>query len=288
MNQNLYFKFFNLFFIGAVLFGKALSPNEMNTREILSIGEKRVEYHTLYKTKLSYTVYGPDTIKIYSRKAIPSRDSKLHSFGYRFVLDKRDTISTNYNKRIYSKVRSSEHKRHGYSSAGIEEFVIPSGKHQVELIPLDKLSRPVLIRMMINPFKRDKGRGEFINPESETPLFYINFGGKKVRYLRIDHGNQMRFSLDRSYRTKAICRLKYLDNMSKTQSYRLGLFKNEELIKTFVIKSEQSSRNLFLNENQLDIGDPNNLEIELEKGSYTFEILDKDRSVYLRFMKYEI
>lgn len=288
MNQNLYFKFFILICLVGTLFGKVTFPNEIHKREILFVGEKRVEYYTLYKSNLTYTVYGPDSIKIYSRKAIPSRDNKVHSFGYRAVIDYKDTVNASFNKRIYSKIKSSEHKRHGYSSAGIQEIFIPPGKHNLELIPLTDSSRPVLIRTVIHPYKRDKGKGKFISPESETPLFFINFGEKKVRYLRLDSSNQMRFSLSESSRIKAICRLKYFDDMSNTQNYRLGLIKDGELLKTFVIQSEQSSKNLLLNENPLYVGEPNILEIELETGSYSFELLDENRSVYIRAMKYEI
>ena len=82
MNRNLFYSLAFLYGLIGLTFGKAIEPKESNNREILFIGENRQEYYTLYKKSLHYTLYGPDTIKIYSRKAIPARDQKMHSFGY--------------------------------------------------------------------------------------------------------------------------------------------------------------------------------------------------------------
>ena len=287
MNRNLFYSLAFLYGLIGLTFGKAIEPKESNNREILFIGENRQEYYTLYKNSLHYTLYGPDTIKIYSRKAIPARDQKMHSFGYQIILNKKDTIQTKFKKRIYSKISSAEHKRHGYSSAGIYSLPIPFGKHELELMPLSGSSRPVLVRMIIHPLKRDKGRGKFVLPDSEIPLFYINFGEKKVRYLQLDYWNQLKFTVEKPKRIKAICRLKYFEDMSKTQNYRLQLSKDGEVIKTFFIQTEQSSEKLLLDNSSLDIGVSNSIDIELNPGNYTFELLENKRSVYLRVMEYE-
>jgi len=288
MNLNLSYKYILFFSLIGLSFGKAVDPKEISNREILIVGENRQEYFSLYSSSLNFVVYGPDTIKIYARKAIPARDRKVHSFGYHLVLNKKDTISTSFNKRIYSKITSAEHKRHGYSSAGIYTFPIPTGKHKIEMLPLSKSSRPVMVRMIIHPQNRDRGRGKFILPDSETPLYYINFGEKKVRYLQLDYWNQMKFSIDSAKRIKVICRLKYFEDMSKEQNYRLQLSKEGEIIKTFFIKTEQSSEFLQLDGIPLDISVSKSIDIELDSGSYTFELLDEKRSVYLRVMEYEI
>ena len=287
MNRNLFYRLAFLYGLIGLTFGKAIEPKESNNREILFIGENRQEYYTLYKNSLHYTLYGPDTIKIYSRKAIPARDQKMHSFGYQIILNKKDTIQTKFKKRIYSKISSAEHKRHGYSSAGIYSLPIPFGKHELELMPLSGSSRPVLVRMIIHPLKRDKGRGKFVLPDSEIPLFYINFGEKKVRYLQLDYWNQLKFTVEEPKRIKAICRLKYFEDMSKTQNYRLQLSKDGEVIKTFFIQTEQSSEKLLLDNSSLDIGVSNSIDIELNPGNYTFELLENKRSVYMRVMEYE-
>ena len=287
MNRNLFYSLAFLYGLIGLTFGKAIEPKELNNREILFIGENRQEYYTLYKKSLHYTLYGPDTIKIYSRKAIPARDQKMHSFGYQIILNKKDTIQTKFKKRIYSKISSAEHKRHGYSSAGIYSLPIPFGKHELELMPLSGSSRPVLVRMIIHPLKRDKGRGKFVLPDSEIPLFYINFGEKKVRYLQLDYWNQLKFTVEKLKRIKAICRLKYFEDMSKTQNYRLQLSKDGEVIKTFFIQTEQSSEKLLLDNSSLDIGVSNSIDIELNPGNYTFELLENKRSVYMRVMEYE-
>ena len=232
-------------------------------------------------------MYGPDTVKIYARKAIPSRDNEIKSFGYSLIIDKEDTLHTQFNKRIYSKITSAEHRRHGYSSAGIYSLPIPFGKHELELTPLSKSSRPVLVRMIIHPLQRDRGRGKFILPESETPLFFINFGEKKIRYLQLDYWSQLKFSVEKSKRIKVICRLKYFEDMSKTQNYRLRLSKNGEIINTFFIQTEQSSEKLLLDNSSLDIGVSNSINIELDPGNYTFELLENKRSVYIRVMEYD-
>ncbi|HJM47176.1 MAG TPA: hypothetical protein QGH56_05085 [Candidatus Marinimicrobia bacterium] len=182
MSRNLFYSFFLIIGLNGITFGKAVDPKEIDRREILFVGENRQEYFSLYKSSLHYTVYGPDTVKIYARKAIPSRDNEIKSFGYSLIIDKEDTLHTQFKKRIYSKITSAEHRRHGYSSAGIYSLPIPFGKHELELIPLSESSRPVLVRMIINPLQRDRGRGKFILPESETPLFFIDFGEKKIRY----------------------------------------------------------------------------------------------------------
>ncbi|MDP7036379.1 MAG: hypothetical protein QF453_00425 [Candidatus Marinimicrobia bacterium] len=287
MSRNLFYSFFLIIGLNAITFGKAVDPKEIDRREILFVGENRQEYFSLYKSSLHYTVYGPDTVKIYARKAIPSRDNEIKSFGYSLIIDKEDTLHTQFNKRIYSKITSAEHRRHGYSSAGIYSLPIPFGKHELELIPLSESSRPVLVRMIINPLRRDRGRGKFILPESETPLFFINFGEKKIRYLQLDYWSQLKFSVEKSKRIKVICRLKYFEDMSKTQNYRLRLSKNGEVINTFFIQTEQSSEKLLLDNSSLDIGVSNSINIELDPGNYTFELLENKRSVYLRVMEYD-
>ncbi len=287
MNRNLFYSLSFLVVLNGIAIGKAVDPTEINKREILFVDENRQEYFSLYNSSLHYTIYGPDTLKIYARKAIPSLDHKMHSFGYSLVLNKKDTTQKQFKKRIYSKITSAEHKRHGYSSAGIYFLPIPFGKHEIELLPLSKYSRSVLVRMIIHPLKRDKGRGKFVLPDSETPLFYINFGEKKVRYLQLDYWNQLKFSVEKPKRIKAICRLKYFEDMSKTQNYRLQLSKNGEVIKTFFIQTEQSSEKLLLDDSSLDIGVSNSIDIELDPGNYTFELLEDKRSVYLRVIKYE-
>ena len=287
MSRNLFYSFFLIIGINGITFGKAVDPKEIDRREILFVGENRQEYFSLYKSSLHFTVYGPDTVKIYARKAIPSRDNEIKSFGYSLIIDKEDTLHTQFNKRIYSKITSAEHRRHGYSSAGIYSLPIPFGKHELELIPLSESSRPVLVRMIINPLRRDRGRGKFILPESETPLFFINFGEKKIRYLQLDYWSQLKFSVEKSKRIKVICRLKYFEDMSKTQNYRLRLSKNGEVINTFFIQTEQSSEKLLLDNSSLDIGVSNSINIELDPGNYTFELLENKRSVYLRVMEYD-
>ena len=287
MSRNLFYSFSLIIGLIGITIGKEVDPKEIDNREILFVGENRQEYFSLYKSSLHFTVYGPDTVKIYARKAIPSRDHEMKSFGYSLVLNEEDTIHTQFKKRLYSKITSSEHKRHGYSSAGIYSLPIPFGKHEIELLPLSKYSRSVLVRMIIHPLKRDKGRGRFILPDSEIPLFYINFGEKKVRYLQLDYWNQLKFSVEKPKRIKAICRLKYFEDMSKTQNYRLQLSENGEVIKTFFIQTEQSSEKLLLDDSPLDIGVSNSIDIELDPGNYTFELLEDKRSVYLRVMKYE-
>ena len=287
MSRNLFYSFFLIIGINGITIGKAVDPKEIDRREILFVGENRQEYFSLYKSSLHYTVYGPDTVKIYARKAIPSRDNEIKSFGYSLIIDKEDTLHTQFNKRIYSKITSAEHRRHGYSSAGIYSLPIPFGKHELELIPLSESSRPVLVRMIINPLQRDRGRGKFILPESETPLFFINFGEKKIRYLQLDYWNQLKFSVEKPKRIKVICRLKYFEDMSKTQNYRLRLSKNGEAINTFFIQTEQSSEKLLLDNFSLDIGVSNSINIELDPGDYTFELLENKRSVYLRVMEYD-
>ena len=287
MNRNLFYSFSLLIGLIGITIGKAVDPKEIDNREILFVGENRQEYFSLYKSSLHYTVYGPDTVKIYARKAIPSRDNEIKSFGYSLIIDKEDTLHTQFKKRIYSKITSAEHRRHGYSSAGIYSLPIPFGKHELELIPLSESSRPVLVRMIINPLQRDRGRGKFILPESETPLFFINFGEKKIRYLQLDYWSQLKFSVEKSKRIKVICRLKYFEDMSKTQNYRLRLSKNGEVINTFFIQTEQSSEKLLLDNSSLDIGVSNSINIELDPGNYTFELLESKRSVYLRVMEYD-
>ncbi len=287
MSRNLFYSFFLIIGLNGVTIGKAVDPKEIDRREILFVGENRQEYFSLYKSSLHYTVYGPDTVKIYARKAIPSRDNEIKSFGYSLIIDKEDTLHTQFKKRIYSKITSAEHRRHGYSSAGIYSLPIPFGKHELELIPLSESSRPVLVRMIINPLQRDRGRGKFILPESETPLFFINFGEKKIRYLQLDYWSQLKFSVEKSKRIKVICRLKYFEDMSKTQNYRLRLSKNGEVINTFFIQTEQSSEKLLLDNSSLDIGVSNSINIELDPGNYTFELLESKRSVYLRVMEYD-
>jgi hypothetical protein len=287
MSRNLFYSFFLIIGLNGITFGKAVDPKEIDRREILFVGENRQEYFSLYKSSLHYTVYGPDTVKIYARKAIPSRDNEIKSFGYSLIIDKEDTLHTQFKKRIYSKITSAEHRRHGYSSAGIYSLPIPFGKHELELIPLSESSRPVLVRMIINPLQRDRGRGKFILPESETPLFFINVGEKKIRYLQLDYWSQLKFSVEKSKRIKVICRLKYFEDMSKTQNYRLRLSKNGEVINTFFIQTEQSSEKLLLDNSSLDIGVSNSINIELDPGNYTFELLESKRSVYLRVMEYD-
>ena len=287
MSRNLFYSFFLIIGLNGITFGKAVDPKEIDRREILFVGENRQEYFSLYKSSLHYTVYGPDTVKIYARKAIPSRDNEIKSFGYSLIIDKEDTLHTQFKKRIYSKITSAEHRRHGYSSAGIYSLPIPFGKHELELMPLSGSSRPVLVRMIINPLQRDRGRGKFILPESETPLFFINFGEKKIRYLQLDYWSQLKFSVEKSKRIKVICRLKYFEDMSKTQNYRLRLSKNGEVINTFFIQTEQSSEKLLLDNSSLDIGVSNSINIELDPGNYTFELLESKRSVYLRVMEYD-
>ena len=287
MSRNLFYSFSLIIGLIGITIGKTVDPKEIDNREILFVGENRQEYFSLHKSSLHFTVYGPDTVKIYARKAIPSRDHEMQSFGYSLVLNEKDTIHTQFKKRLYSKITSAEHKRHGYSSVGICSLPIPFGKHEIELLPLSKYSRSVLVRMIIHPLKRDKGRGRFILPDSEIPLFYINFGEKKVRYLQLDYWNQLKFSVEKPKRIKAICRLKYFEDMSKTQNYRLQLSKNGEVIKTFFIQTEQSSEKLLLDDSSLDIGVSNSIDIELDPGNYTFELLEDKRSVYLRVMEYE-
>ncbi|HJM47177.1 MAG TPA: hypothetical protein QGH56_05090 [Candidatus Marinimicrobia bacterium] len=75
--------------------------------------------------------------------------------------------------------------------------------------------------------------------------------------------------------------------MSKTQNYRLRLSKNGEVINTFFIQTEQSSEKLLLDNSSLDIGVSNSINIELDPGNYTFELLESKRSVYLRVMEYD-
>ena len=96
MNRNLFYSLSLLVCLNGFTIGKAVEPKEINNREILFVGENRQEYFSLYKSSLHYTVYGIDTVNIYSRKAIPSLDHKMHTFGYSLVLNEEDTIHTQF------------------------------------------------------------------------------------------------------------------------------------------------------------------------------------------------
>ena len=271
-----------------MILGKAVSPKENEeNREILYIGEKSTEYFSLFKSSLNYTIYGPDTLKVYSRLKIPLLDRKSHSFGYYIILNKKDTVKTKYDKRIYSKVSSTEYKRHGFSSAGIYSLPIPPGKHEIELKPLNGANDYILVRMIIHPSLRDKGKGRFIWPDSDTPFYYISFENKRVRYLRLDTGNPLMFTIDKTKRIKLICRLKYLPEMSHVQNFRLDLSRKNEFLKTYLVQTELSDEKLLLDGTPLGIGKSKSMDIELEPGNYSLKIMDENNSVYVRVMEYE-
>ncbi|MBC8175543.1 MAG: hypothetical protein H8E82_07815 [Candidatus Marinimicrobia bacterium] len=289
MNRNRFYKIF-LFLIGfSVLFGKSINPVEKDKKEILIINGKRRTYYQIHGNSLHYEIHGPKRIEIICRRAVPRRDKKEKTFGYKLILDESNPITVQHNENISRGVKSSQHPGHGYTHSGKYFLNIPDGKHTITLEPLEKRSSPVLIRILMERFRKDKGDRKFIESTTEAALKHLKINKKKLRYFELTDKISVEFELTGPRWFEVYSRLAFEDWMANEGSYRLRIIKDGKELGTYFFTTEKSEQSIIVEDKTLVPGKWRSCEVDVKAGKYQYsiELLDKNKKVYIRCLEYE-
>ena len=285
MNQNQLFKVvISIILLNSIVWTETVEPNEKDRLEILSIEENRRAYFHLIDKPLNYRVYGPDTLEVITRLAIPKKEKSEVKYSFQVSLDGEITKFEKVSK-IYSKVKSSQHPAHGYTSSQVERIFIPKGKHNLIMYPDDKHKR-ILTRVVSHPEKRDKGAGLFIKQIGRKPRL-VSIGDKQIRYYELSNSEPFQFIVGDATRIKVITRLLFSDEMGTEENYRVSI-SSENIVGSVFSYTVSRSYKYTIDGDNVVPGGSKSFMFELSQGQYDLKLLDEEKTVLIRVLEYEL
>ncbi|NQU68293.1 MAG: hypothetical protein HQ510_10155 [Candidatus Marinimicrobia bacterium] len=289
MNRIRFYKSLQFIFILTLLFPKAMDPLEKEYKEILTIGEKRRAYYQLHRNNLTYEITGPQTLEINCRRAVPEKEVKPWKFGYQLILDEQSAVTINHERENSHGVVSSQHPGHGYTKSGKHVVKIPAGSHILQLKPDKSTSPPLLVRMVTIKESRSGQTSTLLTPEGEHILQLIQVNEKSFRYIELQQGNDILFSVDSPGELNVISRLAFDDRMTGEEPYRIRIWENNQVIGTYYFSTERSEESMVESNKKLVPGKWRSCLVDTKEGTnvYKLELLDKDRMVYIRGLLYK-
>ena len=176
LSEILKYHILSIFLLG-LCFSKIISPEQLNSKEILKIYNKEREYFRLIEDKLTYFVEGPSVFAMYSRLAVPKMSDDIKAYNFKVLIDDVDSFIVEHDHIKDLNVKSDMHPGHAYTISGKDIINISKGQHRIELIPMDENSN-LLIRSASSSFKKISIPLNEISPENAN---YINYEVLKTK-----------------------------------------------------------------------------------------------------------
>lgn len=292
MNRNPFYRYLPIFLVGVFALqslaeGKVITPLEKDEKEILTISRKRRSYYQLHGNSLTYEIKGPKRIKIIARRAVPKREEEEKLFGYQLQLDSLSVVTIEHTESKSKGVTSSQHPGHGYTKAGHYFVTIPDGFHVLRIDPINKRSKPVLIRVIDKKSEIQQKSGTFIQPDS-TEVYHLLLNEKRVRYSPLSSEKPITIHTNDINQLRIYSRLAFQNWMNGVDTYRLRILKGQDIVGTYFFSAERSEVSEIEEDKTVIPAKWRSCEIEVREENIplTIELLDEGKTVYIRCVGY--
>ena len=263
----------------SLLLGKSYFPKEIDLSENLIDNEREREYFLLYKGELNYEIEGPIRLEIISGRAIPEKSKRKYEFGYTIMLNDSKPIRIKHKKYKKDNMFSEEHTGHGYTQSGNTIINLPSGKHNLKMIPTYQ-GKPTLVRIIKEIYKRSEGITEVIFPftKNNDVLIFDDFiiKNKKRKYFHLKNDQPLFLISEPNELFSIYGRTNNYSNHSRYSFYQIEILegrKQKHIIVDYFLDDKIVKKKKIY---QLE----NNKESEL-----SLRLIDSSVPVYLRIIK---
>ena len=289
MNLSKILKYYiiSIFLLG-FCFPKIISPEQLDSKEVLKIYNKEREYFRLIENKLTYFIEGPSVFTMYSRIAIPKMSDDIKAYKFKILIDDIDSFIVEHDHIKDLNVKSDMHPGHAYTISGKDIINISKGQHRIELIPMDESSN-LLIRSASSPFKKISTAFNEINPENANYINYevLKTKDKNLKYYSLSNKNlnNIFFNVDGPSTIKITSRISFNEN-DKNGYYHFKVREDNKLISNHHMFSSVSKGTRILNNDDLKVGKYRTTYIVVPDGNHKYElelIEPLSQAVYFRF-----
>ena len=293
MSQTVYYSIIKLvlcFGLISPVSGKLLKPSANGEeKEILLVASKRRIYYPVREEGIVYSLNGPMRLEFIARYPVLKKKKKSHRFGYKVVLDQKDTININHRYKVQSRIRSVQHPKHRYTYSGNYFINLDKGNHQIEVLGDNKNKYPVLVRLIAKEFESVGKSKKILVPMIHQNAVSILTNKKKIDYFECNSNYDLQIQARGSNTLRILSRLEFTDSMGPEESYRIRVREGAKVVGTYYFNTERSSVSQVLNKPEVVPGKWRSCEIPVNKGehTYTIEIPDKGKTVLTRYIVYK-
>ena len=294
MNRIQFYKIISviLLYVGGSEFipAELLRPNiGGEEKEILVINSKRRLYYTVEEKGLTYTVFGPRRLELISRLPVKNKRKKSHPFTYIIILDESDSVVVQHKYFPDKRIRSVQHPNHYVTYSGNYFINLSAGKHSIRVIPGMDQKIPVLIRVIGKEFSSDSDTKINLVPTAHQSAQHLITGSREIEYYELNSRIPLQVTANGPGLLKITSRLEFETWMGSEEVYRLKVTKGKKVIGTYYFTSERSTDATIKELPDRVPAKWRTCEIEVPKGQQTYNIslLEKDRTVLLRFTEYK-
>ena len=290
MSRIVYYKLviFVIFFIlDAFLYAKLLRPSTgMDQKEILVINSKRRVYYPIKQNGVTYQINGPTRTEFISRYPVLRKKKNSHSFSYKIVLNKKDTINVNHRYKIQSSVRSIQHTKHRYTYSGNYFINLPKGDHTIEVLEGEDIKYPVLLRLLSKEFESPNKNQTTILPMVHKKSVSVDLDGKNLKYFECNNDIPLQIEAFGPKILRIISRLEFTEMMGNQESYRIHVKSGRKVIGTYFFNTERSGSSKILGKSDKVPGKWRSCELKVPNGknNFSIEVFDEGKTVLTRFM----
>jgi len=295
MNRIRSFNVITFIFLGCLVFpqiviGKLEKPiSGGDQKEILLINGKRRLYYNVSDQGLRYSLTGPTRIEIISRYSSPRKTRKAITFDFTIVLDKTDTIQVHHRYQISKSIRSVQHANAYFTHSGNDYLNLGPGRHEIEILPVPKMKRPALVRVVTKEFSRSYSEKTWLTPTTSPPPVTVVTQSSRLDYFEASHAIPLQVTVQGERTLKIISRLEFEPWMGTEELYRIQIREGKNILGTFFFSTERSTEAVAESRAEIVPAKWRTCEVNVPEGVYTYEVtvLEKDRKVLLRFMEYK-
>jgi hypothetical protein len=271
------------------LSARLLKPSQNGEeREILIVNSKRRLYFTLRHEPLVYTVSGPVRLEFITRYPVVTKKKKRHSFRYVIVVDSTDTIRVHHRYQVQKSIRSVQHPNHSYTYSGNYFINVPAGQHVITLLAPPEQTYPVLVRVLTREFGSAQGQKTVLAPLVHQLPVHLRIGATELEYFAVTQPVPLQVATHGPKTLRIVSRLEFEDWMGNQEVYRLRVRSGKKILGTYFFSTERSDEATVVEHQDRVPGKWRSCEIAVPEGNqvYTVELLEKDRTVLLRFLEY--
>tara|TARA_Y100001968_G_scaffold331762_1_gene387557 strand:- start:500 stop:1360 length:861 start_codon:yes stop_codon:yes gene_type:complete len=281
MILNHYYSIINFLFVlvFSFLMGKSFDPSELEFKENLIYNDNSREYHVLYNKELNYKFTGPIRLEIIARRAIPEKSKRKYEFGYIIKLENSDPINVMHKKYKKKNMISNIHPGHGYTQSGNTILNLPSGEHELKIVPMHK-GKPTLIRIIKESYQRTEGVSEVVLPVSDNNndliMEHFIIKNNKRKYFQLENNHILSLFGKKDEMLSIYGRTNDFSNNSRYSFYQME------------VQVDGKQKNIVIDcflDNKIDTKRKIYHLINNDKSEIKFKLIDSNVPAYLRMIK---
>lgn len=248
-------------------------------------GQERSYWELQLEKPLTIEVEGPVELKVYTRSALPKKQSDV-LYGFVSVIDdgKRYFIGrgSSYEKGISNPKKSSQ--RIAESRSVILD--VPAGTHKYEFTLPEQAQAPVYARFLIPD-------GKDVNPSyiAYLPRKYLQEVQLEIKerqyiYYRADSENAVELEVIGPTRIRGLARLEFDHSIRGDKHFRIQVRENKKVISTNPMIAKVSGTATYTVTTDKVTARGENFYIDVPEGKHVYEVLTPDPGISILFRFY--